>query len=105
MVQGKGQNALRRRQEDGLKVARASTTAEKAVNPFERKTTSKKHDVMGRIRGANRVAKSVAKARSEARKTRQKTLSIEARQHGKSNEFVDRRFGENKATSRMGHLP
>ena len=43
---------------------------------------------------ASSSACSRAKARSEAWETRKKTLGVEARQDGKSNSFLDRRFGE-----------
>ena len=91
---GKGFNGLGKRTADGPKAARAERAPEKPVNPFERKPSSKKHDVLGRVRGDKAAAKSVAKARSEAWETRKKTLGVEARQDGKSNSFLDRRFGE-----------
>jgi len=91
---GKGFNGQSKAFADGPKAARAAKAPEKPVNPFERKPTSKKHDVLGRVRGNKASAKSVAKARSEAWETRKKTLGIEARQEGKSNSFVDRRFAE-----------
>ena len=91
---GKGFNGLGKTKADGPRAARAAKAPEKAANPFERKPSSKKHDVLGRVRGTKAAAKSVAKARSEAWESRKKTLGIEARQEGKSNSFVDRRFGE-----------
>ena len=72
----------------------AQREKEKPANPFERKPASKKHDVLGRVRGQKAAAKSVAVARSEAWAERKRTLGIAARQEGKSNAFVDRRFGE-----------
>jgi len=91
---GKGFNGLSKPTGDGPKAARTAKPAEKPVNPFERKPSSKKHDVLGRVRGSKQAAKSVTKARSEAWEGRKKTLGIEARQEGRSNSFVDRRFGE-----------
>eukprot|EP00961_Rhodomonas_salina_P100842 1357007-Rhodomonas_salina.1 len=67
-----------------------------AVNPFERKPVSKKHAVLGRVKGAKAEAKSVTKARSEAVAARRKTLLVEAKQDGRANKFVDRRFGEDE---------
>jgi len=91
---GKGFNGLSKLQAEGPKAARAARAPERPANPFERKPTSKKHEVLGRVRGDKAAAKSVARARSEAWETRKKTLGVEARQDGKSNSFLDRRFGE-----------
>eukprot|EP00898_Chlorokybus_atmophyticus_P003514 jgi/Chlat1/4163/Chrsp27S04265 len=63
-----------------------------AVNPFERLHNRKKFDVLGRkLKGEQR---NVGKARSDALEKRKRTLLQEFRQLGKSNAFVDRRFGE-----------
>ncbi|MGB1592417.1 MAG: Myb-like DNA-binding domain-containing protein, partial [Promethearchaeia archaeon] len=89
---GKGFNGRSRTQVEGPRAAQREK--EKPANPFERKPASKKHDVLGRVRGQKAAAKSVAVARSEAWAERKRTLGIAARQEGKSNAFVDRRFGE-----------
>lgn len=68
-----------------------------ARNPFEAKGNKKvKFDVLGRrVKGAER---NVALARSDAIARRNNTLLAELKSLGKSNAFVDKRFGEKDPT-------
>jgi nucleolar protein 14 len=66
------------------------------ANPFEKKPSSKKYPVLGRVRGEKAQPKSLAKARSDALVKRKETIGVEARQEGRSNAFIDRRFGESE---------
>jgi nucleolar protein 14 len=68
-----------------------STTAK--INPFERKPSSLKYNVLGKSKGKAQ-SKSLAVARSEAFQKRKQSLLVEATQSTKENKFIDRRFAE-----------
>ncbi|KAJ8286624.1 hypothetical protein GJAV_G00041280 [Gymnothorax javanicus] len=74
------------------KVRRSKTTAEIKNNPFEVKINRKKFDVLGRKTKHDVGLPGVS--RSKAIQKRKGTLLKEYKQKGKSNKFVDRRFGE-----------
>ena len=70
--------------------------ATSVVNPFEKRPTSMKYNVLGKIKNNKAHSKSVAVARSEAFEERKKTILVEALHASKSNKFVDRRFAEDQ---------
>ena len=67
------------------------------VNPFERKPTSLKYNILGKIKGQKAQNKSLAVARSEAFQKRKQSLLVEASQSSKENKFIDRRFAEDQS--------
>ncbi|KAL6784842.1 NOP14 [Auxenochlorella protothecoides x Auxenochlorella symbiontica] len=69
-----------------------SKKAEPVPNPFERLSSHKKFDVLGRKKLNGPQEKS--RLRSAAHELRKNTLLVEYKQLRKSNAFIDRRFGE-----------
>ena len=65
------------------------------INPFERKPSSLKYNVLGKSKGKAQ-SKSLAVARSEAFQKRKQSLLVEATQSTKENKFIDRRFAEDQ---------
>lgn len=90
MVSGAGKGGA------GSQAKPGGATHPGVVNPFERKPSSKKYAVLGRVRGEKAQVKSLAQARSDAVAHRKETIGFEARQEGRSNSFIDRRFGESE---------
>ncbi|KAM9307054.1 nucleolar protein 14 [Pholidichthys leucotaenia] len=74
------------------KVRKTKTSTEIKNNPFEVKINRKKFDVLGRKTKHDVGLPGVS--RSKAINKRKETLLKEYKQKGKSNKFIDRRFGE-----------
>jgi len=74
----------------------AASVAKAVSNPFEaRSNKSVRFDVLGRrVKGAER---NVAVARTKAAERRKDSLSAELNAIGRTNSFIDRRFGEHDA--------
>jgi len=74
----------------------AGGSSVKVVNPFDRKVNKIKHEVLGKkvIGGEGNRGQS----RYNAVEKRKKTLGIELKLQGKTNKFVDQRYGENDTT-------
>lgn len=66
------------------------------LNPFELRTNKRKHDVLGQKRKGEQGHR--GQARDAATRLRDRTLFVELKQRGKSNQFVDKRIGEHDAS-------
>ncbi|XP_064381967.1 nucleolar protein 14-like [Halichondria panicea] len=84
--------SLKKKPSATVLVKRKGTKVVQKLNPFEVRINKKKHDVLGQKSKSDKGLPGVA--RSKAVKKRKKTLLVEYQQRNKTNEFVDRRFGE-----------
>ncbi|KAF2077252.1 hypothetical protein CYY_001441 [Polysphondylium violaceum] len=80
----------------GKTTTAAGGSGVKVVNPFDRKVNKVKHEVLGKkiVGGEGNRGQS----RYNAFEKRKKTLGIELKLQGKTNKFVDQRYGESDET-------
>jgi nucleolar protein 14 len=64
----------------------------KVENPFEIRVNRRKHEVLGQKTKGEKGKRGVARDRGNA--IRRSTLLVEHKNKSKTNQFVDRRFGE-----------